>query len=155
MGFSRQYCRTSISRVSCTTETSTHSATRSMIKPEVKWRKRLTLKKILLEGACREKSYFTLSMFCQIHDAVEAAMAAGGEKSIAGSSSKSDLKRKGATAHNDHLIPVFLLLLFSCRLRGVFRLKCEEGERNVHDVGARGRGLHRLQRRGGGRGRKD
>jgi len=34
----------------------------------------------------------------KIHDAVEAAMAAGGEKSIAGGSSKSDLKRKGAEA---------------------------------------------------------
>ena len=35
-------------------------------------------------------------LFLQIHDAVEAAMAAGGEKSIASSSSsKSDLKRKG------------------------------------------------------------
>ena len=42
-----------------------------------------------------------MSMFCQIHDAVEAAMAAGGEKSIAGSSSSStsDLKRKGFAAH--------------------------------------------------------
>merc|ERR1719186_1935352 len=34
----------------------------------------------------------------KIHDAVEAAMAAGGEKSIAGGSSASDLKRKGSEA---------------------------------------------------------
>ena len=81
-----------------------------MIKPEVKWRKRLASHKLNditnfffdsnFEEA-KEKLYFTLSMFCQIHDAVEAAMAAGGEKSIAGSSSSStsDLKRKGSTAH--------------------------------------------------------
>jgi len=34
----------------------------------------------------------------KIHDAVEAAMAAGGEKSIAGGSSSKDLKRKGSEA---------------------------------------------------------
>jgi len=34
----------------------------------------------------------------KIHDAVEAAMAAGGEKSIAGGSSATDLKRKGSEA---------------------------------------------------------